>query len=50
MASEVKSLRLGGAGRHVEIDGCYVGGHVRPANRKVDRKAGYIPEFCDFLR
>src|SRR3954449_11234 len=38
MASEVKDLRLGGAGRHVEIDGCYVGGHVRPANRKVDRR------------
>jgi hypothetical protein len=28
MASEVKDLRLGGAGRHVEIDGCYVGGQV----------------------
>src|SRR3954471_5402752 len=38
MASEVKSLRLGGVGRHVEIDGCYVGGHVRPENRKADRK------------
>ncbi len=38
MASEVKNLRLGGAGRHVEIDGCYVGGHVRPENRKADRK------------
>jgi transposase-like protein len=38
MASEVKDLRLGGAGRHVEIDGCYVGGYVRPENRKVDRK------------
>jgi transposase-like protein len=37
IASEVKDLRLGGAGRHVEIDGCYVGGHVRPANRKADR-------------
>src|SRR3954471_18434609 len=38
MASEVKDLRLGGAGQHVEIDGCYVGGHVRPENRKVERK------------
>src|SRR3954451_19717124 len=38
MASEVKDLQLGGAGRHVEVDGCYVGGHVRPANRKADRK------------
>ena len=44
MASEVKSLRLGGAGRHVEIDGCYVGGHVRPANRKVDRKYRRLAE------
>src|SRR3954467_4241114 len=38
MAAEVRDLRLGGAGRHVEIDGCYVGGYVRPENRKVDRK------------
>jgi transposase-like protein len=38
MASEVKDLRLGGAGRHVEIDGCYVGGYVRPENRKAERK------------
>src|SRR5688500_7221990 len=38
MASEVKDLRLGGAGRHVEVDGCYVGGHVRPANRKAERR------------
>ena len=44
MASEVKSLRLGGAGRHVEIDGCYVGGHVRPANRKEDRKDRRLAE------
>ena len=44
MASEVKSLRLGGLGRHVEIDGCYVGGHVRPANRKADRKDRRLAE------
>jgi hypothetical protein len=44
MASEVKSLRLGGAGRHVEVDGCYVGGHVRPANRKEDRKDRRLAE------
>ncbi|MGF7213816.1 transposase-like protein [Skermanella aerolata] len=37
MASEVKDLRLGGPGRHIEIDGCYVGGYVRPENRKDDR-------------
>src|SRR3954463_3422584 len=44
MASEVKDLRLGGAGRDVEIDGCYVGGHVRPANRKADRKDRRLAE------
>jgi transposase-like protein len=33
-----KSLHLGGAGRHVEVDGAYFGGHVRPANRKTDRQ------------
>src|SRR5919107_176347 len=38
MAFEVKNLRLGGAGRHVEIDGCYVGGYVRPENRKAERR------------
>src|SRR3954470_19438118 len=44
MASEVKDLRLGGAGRHVEIDGCYVGGYVRPENRKADRKDRRLAE------
>jgi len=44
MASEVKGLRLGGAGQHVEVDGCYVGGHVRPANRKADRKDRRLAE------
>ncbi len=38
MASEFKGMELGGADRHVEVDGCYVGGHVRPANRKEDRQ------------
>src|SRR3954451_24208206 len=44
MASEVKDLRLGGVGRHVEINGCYVGGHVRPENRKEDRKDRRLAE------
>src|SRR3954467_2741936 len=44
MASEVKSLRLDGAGRDVEIDGCYVGGHVRSENRKADRKDRRLAE------
>lgn len=34
MAAELKGMVLNGT---VEVDGCYVGGHVRPANRKVDR-------------
>jgi transposase-like protein len=37
MASESKGIRLGGAGRSVEVDGAYFGGHVRPQNRKADR-------------
>ena len=35
MASDQVGVTLGGI---VEIDGGYFGGHVRPANRKVDRK------------
>lgn len=34
MAAEINGQQLGD---HVEIDGCYVGGHVRPANRIEDR-------------
>ncbi|CDK99115.1 Putative transposase [Magnetospirillum gryphiswaldense MSR-1 v2] len=34
MAAELRGMVLNGT---VEVDGCYVGGHVRPANRKVDR-------------
>ena len=37
MASEMKGKGIGGAGRIVEIDGCHVGGHVRPENEKKDR-------------
>lgn len=37
MASEAKGIHLGGAGRAVEVDGAYFGGHVRPENRKEDR-------------
>jgi transposase-like protein len=37
MASEMKGVRIGGAGRIVEIDGCHVGGHVRPRNERKDR-------------
>lgn len=37
MASESKGIQVGGAGRAVEVDGAYFGGHVRPENRKQDR-------------
>ena len=37
MASESKGIQIGGAGRAVEVDGAYFGGHVRPENRKEDR-------------
>ncbi|TLG78523.1 IS1595 family transposase [Methylocystis sp. B8] len=35
LAAEVETLQLAG---EVEIDGCYIGGHVRPANYKENRK------------
>jgi hypothetical protein len=39
MASEMRGVVIGGEGVDVEIDGCYVGGHVRPENRKDRRLA-----------
>ncbi len=38
MASELKGMRLGGEGETVEIDGMYVGGYVKPANAKENRR------------
>ena len=38
MATEMKGVRIGGAGCNAEVDGAYFGGHVRPENRKADRK------------
>lgn len=38
LSSEMKGVTIGGAGEAVEVDGCYVGGHIRPENRKEDRK------------
>lgn len=35
LAAEVETLQLEGV---VEVDGCYIGGHVRPANYKEHRK------------
>lgn len=37
MASELKGLRIGGAGKTAEVDGGYFGGYVKPANRKENR-------------
>jgi transposase-like protein len=44
MAAESRGRQLGGAGRHVEVDGCHVGGHVRPENRKADRRDRRLAE------
>ena len=38
MASELKSMHLGGAGETVEVDGMYTGGYVKPANHKENRR------------
>ncbi|MBL8567166.1 MAG: IS1595 family transposase [Hyphomicrobiaceae bacterium] len=37
MASEIAGQQVGGDGETVEVDGCYVGGYIRPANEKKDR-------------
>jgi len=44
MAAEVKELRLGGEGKVVEVDGAYFGGHLRPENKKADRKDRRLTE------
>jgi transposase-like protein len=38
MALEMKGLHVGGPGEIVEVDGVYVGGHLRPANFKENRR------------
>jgi transposase-like protein len=38
MAAEIKGATVGGAGAAVEIDGMYVGGYVKPANHKENRR------------
>lgn len=47
MAAEIADTTLTG---DVEIDGAYFGGHVRPANRKVDRKDRRLAENRDLDR
>ncbi|MFV3130203.1 IS1595 family transposase [Niveispirillum sp. KHB5.9] len=37
MTLEMKGASVGGAGKTVEVDGMYTGGHIRPANHKEDR-------------
>ena len=44
MGLEFRGLLLGGVGRQVEVDGAYFGGHVRPENRKEDRKDRRLTE------
>jgi len=38
MAQEMKGQHIGGDGETVEIDGCYFGGYVKPANFKEHRR------------
>jgi transposase-like protein len=38
VASEMRGATVGGSGEVVEVDGAYFGGHIRPENRKADRK------------
>jgi hypothetical protein len=38
MASEMRGVNIGGAGRKAEIDGGYFGGYVKPANRVENRR------------
>lgn len=44
MAKARKGQRIGGAGRIAEVDGAWFGGHVRPENRKADRKDRRLSE------
>ena len=38
MAEELRGRTIGGEGKIAEIDGCHVGGYVKPANLREDRK------------
>ena len=44
MAAEMRDANLGGPGTVAEVDGCYVGGHVRQENRKEERKDRRLAE------
>ena len=38
MAGEMRGMMVGGEGKTVEVDGMYVGGYVKPANHKENRR------------
>src|SRR5689334_20457140 len=38
MGSEVRQTSVGGEGKKAEIDGAYFGGHVKPANKRENRR------------
>lgn len=44
MGAEIKGAIVGGEGKSAEIDGAYFGGHVRPENKKADRKDRRLAE------
>jgi transposase-like protein len=44
MGAARKRERIGGAGRIAEVDGAWFGGHIRPENRKADRKDRRLSE------
>ena len=44
LEAETAGEQVGGEDEHVEVDGAYFGGHVRPANRKEDRKDRRLAE------
>ncbi|NYZ16635.1 IS1595 family transposase [Azospirillum sp. RWY-5-1] len=44
MGADIKGAIVGGEGKAAEIDGAYFGGHVRPENKKADRKDRRLAE------
>jgi hypothetical protein len=44
MAQEMKGQHIGGDGETVEIDGCYFGGYIKPANHKENRRDRRLAE------
>lgn len=44
MAAEIRGAVVGGPDREAEIDGAHFGGHIRPENRKEDRKDRRLAE------